>query len=111
MSQHYLSAVWYTSDMWCPVLYYGGHPSLLTLIASIGPMAAPLVRMKGCFHRIVVGLAFFADHPTPIQGMCAPLDLFHDPIVGLGYQLLLLSTQQVGYYRGLIEIMENATWL
>ena len=97
--------------MWCPVPYYTGHPSLRALIANIGPMAASLVRMKGSFHRIVVGLALFADRPTPIQGMCATLELLHDPIVGLGYQLLLLSTQQVGSYRGLIEIMENATLL
>ena len=76
------------------------------LIGSIGNVAAALVRMKRRFRGIVGDLGLFADRPSPIPSIRAPLDIVRDPVPNPGWRALLLTTQQVSSYKGSIELLD-----
>ena len=76
------------------------------LISSIGSVAAGLVRMKRSFRGIVTDLDLSADRPAPIPSIRAPLDIVRDPVPNLGWKPLLLTTQQVSLYKGLVQVLD-----
>ena len=90
----------------CRLPYFRGHPTIDVLIGSIGNVAAALVRMKRSFRGIVTDLGLFADRPSPIPSIRAPLAIVRHPVPNLGWKPLLLTTHQVSWYKGLIELLE-----
>ena len=51
-------------------------------------------------------LGLFADRPTPITSIRAPLDIVQDPVLNPGWKPLLLNKPQVSSYKGLIESLD-----
>ena len=77
------------------------------LIGSIGSVAATLGRMKRSCHGIVTDLSLLADRPAAIPSIRAFLDIVRDPVPKPGWKPLLLSTQQVSWYKGLLQVLDH----
>ena len=90
----------------CRLPYFRGHSIIDVPIGSIGSVAAGLVRMRWSFHRIVTDHGLLADRPAAIPRIRAPVDIVRDPVPIPGWKLLLLSTDQVSSYKGLVEVFD-----
>ena len=86
--------------------YFRGHPTIDVLIGGIGSVAAALVRMQQSLCGIPTDLGLLADRPAPIPSIRAPLDIVRDPVPNPGWRPLLLTTQQVSTYKGLVEVLD-----
>ena len=89
----------------CRLPYFIGHPTIHVLIGSIGNVAAALVRTKRSFRGLVRDLGLFVDRPSPIPSIRAQLDIVRDLVRTPGWRPLLLTTHQVSWYKGLIELL------
>ena len=90
----------------CRLPYFRGQATIDVVIGSIGSVAAALVRVKRSFCEIVGDLGLFADRPSPIPSIRAPLHPVQNPVQNPGWRPLLLTTQQVPSYKGLIELLD-----
>ena len=92
-------------EMFCRLPCFRGHPTIDLLIGSIGNVAAAVGRMTRSFRRIVGDLGLFADRPSLIPSIRAPLAAVRDTVPNPGWRPLLLTIHQVSSYKGLVELL------
>ena len=51
-------------------------------------------------------LGLLADRPAAIPSIRAPLDIVQDQLPNPGWKPLPLSTHQVSWYKGLVEVLD-----